>query len=211
MMTTHRCVIPTNGIHTAWGQILENDGFLYSTMYCTHYTGTGIPKFSIVSIPVPVPCIVYEPLGLSTSSESEGRPRSQDRPTPHPGPVKICQNIYRIHVSWVPSCPVSGQKVIHCEVVFFFNWDLFVLMWSEWTVMFFDRTLNTAVVFVSIMCHQYTNLSIQSTTFDGNSPASKIKLIFLPPGGAGRWYRNRQWRERSAWRNQRAGSYWGTH
>ena len=43
-----------------------NDGFLYYTMYCTHYTGAGAGNrfFSIVPVPVPVPvtCNVYEPL-----------------------------------------------------------------------------------------------------------------------------------------------------
>ena len=52
------------------GQGLGNDGFLYKTMYCTHYTVTGTETgnhfFSIVPVQVPVPilvsCSVYEPL-----------------------------------------------------------------------------------------------------------------------------------------------------
>ena len=39
------------------------NGFLYYSMYCTHYTGTGQLLFSIVPITVPVPCSVNEPLG----------------------------------------------------------------------------------------------------------------------------------------------------
>ena len=49
------------------GEGMGNDGFLYYTIYCTHYTrtgtGTGNHCFLLcpILVPVPVPCSVYEP------------------------------------------------------------------------------------------------------------------------------------------------------
>ena len=48
---------------TGTGQGTENDGFLYYTMYCTHYTGMGQGQQTIVFYCVhPTPCPVPGPV-----------------------------------------------------------------------------------------------------------------------------------------------------
>ena len=69
---------------TGLGQGLGNDGFLYKTMYCTHYTVTGTETetgnhfVSIVPVQVPVPilvsCSVYEPLGWQPPTKDGNNP-----------------------------------------------------------------------------------------------------------------------------------------